>query len=103
MNMLLMACAVVGWSKVVWFVLLTHFKWEKSGSWKAGAVPRGLSVGNVKCIQLLPLPQVEEGFFWMRRCSASIPAAHQTGGTKPALEQKTASCGGFNPLRAAPP
>lgn len=52
MNMLLMACAVVGWSKVIQFAFITslktHLKCEKSGVWDAGAVPRGLTVGNSK-------------------------------------------------------
>lgn len=108
MNMLPTACAAVGWSKLVWFPFITslktHFECEKSGGWKAGAVPRGLSVGNFECIYLPPLPQVEEGI--LGRGGAQLPSLQlmgRTGGTKPALQQKPASCGGFNPLRAAPP
>lgn len=82
MNVLLRACAVVGWSKVVWFPFITslktHFKGEKSGGWKAGAVPRGLTVGNFKYIQLLPLLQVEGGF--LGRGGAQFPSLQLTDG-----------------------
>lgn len=67
---------------VVWFPFITslktHLKGEKSGGWKAGAVPRGLTVGNFKYIQLLPLLQVEGGF--LGREGAQFPSLQLTDG-----------------------